>query len=119
MKLLVDLNAQHPEVLAFHEQKMRGAETALCSNGVATCNLSRLLAIALMVLATAGCAHPHLYHTQTSGPVPRVGELVLPVAIGIDGPTVRWRCTYAAVDTGQKLTVEQSAPSCDYHRVIP
>ncbi len=92
------------------------AETALCSTGVPTRDSSRMLALALMALAAAGCAHPHLYHTLTSEPVPRGGELVLSEAIGIDGPTVRWRCTYYWATTGQEFTVEQSAPSCDSHR---
>ena len=95
------------------------AETALCSRGVPTRDSSRMLAMALMALAAAACAQPHTYHTLTSEPAPRVGELVLPVAIGIDGPIVRWRCIYEVADTGQEFTVEQSAPFCDYHRVIP
>ena len=119
MKRLIGRIGQHLEVRTFNEEKMRVTETALCSKGVPTRDLSRLAAIALMALAAAACAHPRPYHTLTSEPVPRVGELVLPLAVGIDGPMVRWQCTYSAADTGQKFTVEQSAPVCDYNRVIP
>jgi hypothetical protein len=51
-----------------------------------------------VALAAAACAQPRPYHTLTSEPVPRVGELVLPVAIDIDGSNVRWRCTYDVAD---------------------
>lgn len=119
MKSLIGLIAQHFEVRTLNEEKMRVAETALCAEGVLTRDRSRLLAVALMALATAACAHRQPYHTLTSEPAPGVGKLVLAVAIGIDEPTVRWRCTYDVADTGQEFTVEQSAPFCDHHRVIP
>ena len=124
MKRVIGLIDQHLEVRTFYdEEKMRVAETAVCPKGVPTRDVSRLLAIALIAVAVAvaaaACANPHPYHTLTSEPVAGVGELVLPVAIGLDGPTVRWRCTYDVADTGQKFTVEQSAPFCDHHRVIP
>jgi hypothetical protein len=46
-----------------------------------------------------------------------VGELRDQTAIGIDGPTVRWRCTYAAVDGN--VTVEETGAYCTPHRVLP
>jgi hypothetical protein len=119
MKRRIDLIDQHLEGRTFNDEKVRVAETALCPKSAATRDSSRLLAIALVALAAAACAQPRPYHTLTSEPVPRVGELVLPVAIDIDGSNVRWRCTYDVADTGQEFTVEQSAPFCDYHRVIP
>jgi hypothetical protein len=44
------------------------------------------------------------------------GELRGQKAIGINGPTVRWQCTYDAPQ-GQ-VTVEQTAAYCAPHQVL-
>jgi hypothetical protein len=72
-------------------------------------------AIILAVALLAGCASQSTapYHTLTSEQP--VGELRAQTAIGIDGPKVRWRCTYGAA-SGQ-VTVEQTGASCAPYRV--
>jgi hypothetical protein len=45
-----------------------------------------------------------------------VGELRGQTAIGIDGPMVRWRCTYG-VRQGE-VTVEETAAYCAHYRVL-
>jgi len=74
-------------------------------------------AVALAVALLAGCASepPGLYKTLTSEQT--VGELRGQTAIGIDGPMVRWRCTYGALQ--QEVTVEETGASCAPYRVIP
>ena len=119
MKPRIDPIDQNLERRTITDEKVRVAEMALWPKEAPTRNSSRLLVVALMALAAAACAETRPYHTLTSEPAPRVGKLVLPVAIDIDGPNVRWRCTYDVADTGQQFTVEQSAPFCYYHRVTP
>jgi hypothetical protein len=73
-------------------------------------------AVTLAAALLAGCATqpPASYHTLTSEQT--TGELRGQTAIGINGPTVRWRCTY---DTPQgKATVEESAAYCAPHQVL-
>ena len=46
-----------------------------------------------------------------------MGKLIGQTAVGIDGPMVRWRCTYGAPQG--KVTVEETAAYCAPHRVLP
>ena len=71
-------------------------------------------AITLVAALLAGCASqpPALYHTLTSA-LP-AGELRGQTAIGIDGPMVRWRCTYSAPNG--EVTVEQTGSYCAPYR---
>jgi hypothetical protein len=73
--------------------------------------------VTLAAALLAGCASqpPALYQTLTSEQT--VGELRGQTAIGIDGPMVRWRCTYGAPQGG--VTVEETAAYCASHRVLP
>jgi hypothetical protein len=75
----------------------------------------KTLPIAAALLA--GCAsQPHAsYHTLTSQQ--KAGELRRQTAIGIDGPMVRWRCTYGTLQGD--VTVEETAAYCAPHRVLP
>ena len=70
-----------------------------------------ILAVALL----AGCASQPtaLYHTLTSEQPG--GELRGQEAIGIEGPVVRWRCTYGAPNGA--VTVEETGASCPPYRV--
>jgi hypothetical protein len=74
-------------------------------------------AVTLITALLVGCASqpPALYRTLSSDQA--VGELRDQTAIGIDGPTVRWRCTYAAVEGN--VTVEETGAYCTPHRVLP
>ena len=74
-------------------------------------------AVTLAAVLLVGCASqpPALYRTLTSEQM--VGELRGQTAIGIDGPMVRWRCTYGAPQGG--VTVEETAAYCAPHRVLP
>jgi hypothetical protein len=74
-------------------------------------------AVILAAALLAGCAsQPRaVYHTLTSEQV--VGELRGQTAIGIDGPMVRWRCTYSAQQ--REVTVEETATYCAPHRALP
>jgi len=74
-------------------------------------------AVTLVMVLLVGCASqpPALYRTLSSDQT--VGELRDQTAIGIDGPTVRWRCTYAAVEGN--VTVEETGAYCTPHRVLP
>jgi hypothetical protein len=74
-------------------------------------------AVTLAAALLAGCAShpPASYHTLTSEQA--VGELRGQTAIGIDGPMVRWRCTYDAPPG--KATVEQTAAYCAPHHALP
>jgi len=65
----------------------------------------------------AGCASqpPALYQTLTSNQT--VGELRGQAAMGIDGPMVRWRCTYSSPQG--EVTVEETATYCAPTRVLP
>ena len=73
--------------------------------------------VTLMAALLGGCAsqQPALYHTLTSEQT--VGELRGQTAIGIDGATVRWRCTYGA-QRGE-VTVEETAAYCAPYRPLP
>jgi hypothetical protein len=73
-------------------------------------------AVTLAAALLAGCASqsPALYHTLTSEQT--VGELRGQTAIGIDGATVRWRCTYGAPQ--EEVTVEETAAYCPPYRVL-
>ena len=70
----------------------------------------------LAAVLLVGCASqpPALYRTLTSEQT--VGELRGQTAIGIDGPMVRWRCTYG-VRQGE-VTVEETAAYCAHYRVL-
>ena len=74
-------------------------------------------AIPLAVALLAGCAgqQSDLYQTLTSKQT--VGELRGQTAIGTDGSMVRWRCTYGTLQGD--VTVEETAPYCAPHRVLP
>jgi hypothetical protein len=74
-------------------------------------------AVTLAAVLLVGCASqpPALYQTLTSEQT--VGELLAQTAVGIDGPMVRWRCTYGAPQG--KVTVEETAAYCAPHRVLP
>ena len=74
-------------------------------------------AATLTVALLAGCASqpPALYHTLTSAQT--VGELRGQTAVGIDGPMVRWRCTYGAQQG--EMTVEETAAYCAPYRPLP
>jgi len=74
-------------------------------------------AVALAAALLAGCASqpPGLYKTLTSEQT--MGELRGQTAIGIDGPMVRWRCTYSAQQ--REATVEETAAYCAPSRVLP
>ena len=74
-------------------------------------------AVTLAAALLAGCASqpPALYRTLTSEQT--TGELRGQKAIGINGPTVRWQCTYDAPQ-GQ-VTVEETAAYCAHYRVLP
>jgi hypothetical protein len=74
-------------------------------------------AATLAAALLAGCASqpPALYNTLTSEQP--TGELRGQTAIGIDGATVRWRCTYAA-HQGQ-VTIEETAPQCAPYQPLP
>jgi hypothetical protein len=74
-------------------------------------------ALALVAALLAGCASqpPALYQTLTSEQ--SVGELRGQTAIGIDGPLVRWHCTYGALHG--EVTVEETAAYCAPFRVLP
>jgi hypothetical protein len=74
-------------------------------------------AVTLVGALLAGCASqpPALYQTLTSEQT--VGELRGQTAIGIDGPMVRWRCTYSAPQG--KVAVDETATYCAPHRVLP
>jgi hypothetical protein len=71
----------------------------------------------LAAVLLVGCASqpPTLYKTLTSEQT--VGELRGQTAIGIDGPMVRWRCTYGAPQG--EVTLEETAAYCAPHRVLP
>ena len=71
-------------------------------------------AVTLAAALIAGCASqpPALYQTFTSDQT--VGELRGQTAIGIDGATVRWRCTYGT--PRGDVTVEETAPYCAPYR---
>ncbi len=73
-------------------------------------------AVSLAAALLAGCASypPASYHTLTSEQT--TGELRGQKAIGINGPTVRWQCTYDAPQ-GQ-VTVEETAAYCAPHQVL-
>ena len=73
-------------------------------------------ALTLAAALLAGCASqpPAAYKTLTSEQT--VGELHGQTAIGIDGHTVRWRCTYGAHG---EVTIEQTAASCAPYRALP
>lgn len=73
--------------------------------------------VALAAALFSGCATqpPGLYNTLTSEQM--VGELRGQRAIGIDGPMVRWRCTYGAQES--EVTVEETAAYCAPHRMLP
>ena len=73
-------------------------------------------AAALAAALLVGCASqpPALYHTLTSERT--TGELRGQTAIGINGSTVRWRCTYAAVEGD--VTVEETGAYCPPYRVL-
>jgi len=71
-------------------------------------------AVTLVAVLLVGCTSqpPALYHTMTSEKT--MGELRGQTAIGIDGPMVRWRCTYGA--SRGDVIVEETAASCaPYH----
>jgi hypothetical protein len=72
--------------------------------------------IALVTGLLAGCASqpPALYQTLSSEQT--TGVLRGQTAIGIEGPTVRWRCTYATAQG--KVTVEETAAYCAPNRVL-
>jgi starvation-inducible outer membrane lipoprotein len=74
-------------------------------------------AVTLVMVLLAGCASqpPALYRTLSSDQA--VGELRDQTAIGIEGSTVRWRCTYAALEV--HVTVEETGAYCTPHRVLP
>ena len=74
-------------------------------------------AVTLAAALLAGCASqpPALYHTLTSAQT--VGELRGQTAVGIDGPMVRWRCTYGAQQG--EMTVEETAAYCAPYRPLP
>ena len=74
-------------------------------------------AVTLAAALLAGCASqpPALYHSLTSEQT--VGELHRQTAIGIDGPTVRWRCTYGTLQG--EVTVVETAANCAPYRVLP
>jgi len=74
-------------------------------------------AVILVAALLAGCASqpPALYRTLTSEQT--VGELRGQTAIGIDGPMVRWRCTYGALQ--KEVTVEETSAYCAQYRVLP
>lgn len=73
--------------------------------------------VALAAALFSGCAtqSPSLYNTLTSEQM--VGELRGQTAIGIDGPMVRWRCTYGAQQ--REVTIEETAAYCAPHRMLP
>jgi len=74
-------------------------------------------AVTLAAALLSGCASQStaLYHTLTSEQT--LGELRGQAAIGIDGPMVRWRCTYGAQQG--EVTVEETAASCAPYRLLP
>ena len=74
-------------------------------------------AVTLTATLLAGCASqpPALYHSLTSEQT--VGELRGQTATGVDGPMVRWRCTYSAHQG--EVTVEETAAYCAPYRVLP
>jgi hypothetical protein len=74
-------------------------------------------AVTLATALLAGCASepPALYHTLSSEQP--VGELRGQTAIGIDGSTVRWRCTYGVLKG--EVTVEETAAYCAPYRGVP
>ena len=74
-------------------------------------------AVILVAALLAGCASqpPASYHTLTSEQA--VGELRGQTAIGLDGPMVRWQCTYDAPQG--KATVEETAAYCAPHQLLP
>jgi len=73
--------------------------------------------VTLAAALVAGCASqpPALYQTMTSEQ--KVGELRGQMAIGTEGPMVRWRCTYGA--SWGEVTVEETAAYCAPYRVLP
>jgi starvation-inducible outer membrane lipoprotein len=74
-------------------------------------------AATLATALLAGCVSqpPALYKTSTSEQV--VGELRGQTAIGIDGSTVRWRCTYGAQQ--REVAFEETAAYCPPYRALP
>jgi hypothetical protein len=74
-------------------------------------------AVILAAALLAGCASqpPASYHTLTSEHA--MGELRGQTAIGLDGPMVRWQCTYDAPQG--KATVEETAAYCAPHQLLP
>jgi hypothetical protein len=79
------------------------------------CRIMRAVTIAAALLVGCASQPPALYHTLTSEKT--VGELRDQKAIGIDGPTVRWRCTYGALQGD--VTVEETAAYCAPYRALP
>ena len=74
-------------------------------------------AVTLAAVLLVGCASqpPALYRTLTSEQT--VGKLIGQTAVGIDGPMVRWRCTYGAQQG--EMTVEETAAYCAPYRALP